>query len=245
MRRPSEFNDLKSLQSTWTDGLLILMYHAIETPSLFHKLQYLYVDPRKLRAQIEELNAFGAQFVPASELGAAGTGRQVLMTFDDAFQNVITNALPILQEFGVPAITYVVAGQIGGSNAWDNNKRLQKRPLMTGEDLQEWIKFGNEVGAHTVNHPNLLSLSPEDARREIFDSKKIIEDAVGRPVVHFCYPFGCWNPRLRDLVKEAGYETAMTCNIGYNTPATDRLELRRLTARHKFPYLAAARGLLP
>ena len=234
-----EFHDLSSVQATWDEGLLILMYHAIETPSVDYDLQMLYVDPGTLREQLSELKAAGAEFIRASDLKSARKGRQVMVTIDDGFENVFVNALPIFQELGVPAIEYIVAGQIGGTNLWDHQKRLQKRPLMSREQILEWVQVGHEIGAHTVNHPNLAEIPLAEARREIFDSKKILEDLLGRPVVHFCYPYGGWNPRVRDLVEEAGFETATSCIGGYNTPATDRLGLRRLAACHEDPYAAA------
>ena len=240
-----DYTDLKSLQATWDEGLIILLYHAIEAPPLRHRLPYLYVDPRKLRSQLRELLAAGARFLPAAEVNRSPSReRQILITLDDGFQNVFENALPVFRELGVPAITYIVAGQIGGSNVWDHGKGLQERPLMSRSEILGWVRAGYEIGAHTVTHPNLTALSPADARREIFDSKKILEDLIGQPICHFSYPYGRWNALVRDLVMEAGYVTACTVEAGCNFPETDRFTLRRLTARHRIPYAAAWKGAL-
>ena len=240
-----DYTGLASLQDTWTEGLLILMYHIIETPSLRYRLRYLCVDPRALRAQLRELLETGVRFVPASGAGLiADRERRVLVTLDDAFQSVFRNGLPIFQELGVPALTYVVSGQIGGANVWDRNKGLKERRLMSREEILEWVAAGNEIGAHTVTHTRLTNLSLEEARREIFDSKKVLEDLIGRPVRHFCYPYGSSNALIHDLVREAGYETATTVDGGYNFPETDKFALRRMTAQHRNPTVAAWRGLL-
>lgn len=240
-----DYTGLASLRGTWNEGLLILMYHIIEAPSLGYRLKYLCVDPRTLRAQLRELLASGASFVPAGVAGQiAGHERQVLITLDDAFQSVFRNGLPIFTELGLPAITYVVAGQIGGSNVWDRNKGLKERPLMSRAEILEWVSAGCEIGAHTMTHARLTNLSPADARREIFESKKVLEDLIGQPVRHFCYPYGGSNPLVRDLVQEAGFETATTVEGGYNFPGTDRFELRRMWAQHGHPYLAAWKDTL-
>jgi peptidoglycan/xylan/chitin deacetylase (PgdA/CDA1 family) len=236
----THFHDLSSIAPAWDEGLTILMYHAIERPQAGYDMQWLYVDPRKLRAQISELKDAGAQFIRTSNLIGAGKGRQVFITLDDGFENVFTNAMPVFNDLGVPAIAYIVAGRIGGTNTWDAHLNLPKRPLMTREQILEWARARYEIGAHTMTHPNLTQIPLAEARREIFDSKKVLEDLLGRPVVHFCYPFGGWNAQLRDLVREAGFETAMARTGGFNTPATGRLTLRRIVASHRDPVAAAA-----
>jgi peptidoglycan/xylan/chitin deacetylase (PgdA/CDA1 family) len=224
---------LDSLQGTWSDGLLVLMYHAIEAQSPKDLWKHLYVDPSHFRHQLSELLASSARFVPADcTVHFATRERRVLVTLDDGFQNAYVNALPILRDLGVPAIAYIVAGQIGGSNVWDHAKGLQKKPLMTSEEILEWVDAGYDIGAHSMTHCDLTHVPLEVARREIFDSKKVLEDLIGRPVRHFCYPFGGINPDVRDLVIEAGFETATTCEVGYNFPDTDKFALRRVIACH-------------
>jgi peptidoglycan/xylan/chitin deacetylase (PgdA/CDA1 family) len=81
--------------------------------------------------------------------------------------------------------------------------------------------------AHTVTHPNLLQLDDDAARREIADSKSELEEKLGRAVDTFCYPAGLFGERERAFVAEAGFAVAVSCEPGVNTPATDRLALRR------------------
>jgi peptidoglycan/xylan/chitin deacetylase (PgdA/CDA1 family) len=240
-----DYTGLASLQGTWTEGLLSLMYHIIEPPSPRYRLRYLCVDPRAFRSQLRDLAAQGAPFISADEsTQPAGRERRVLITLDDAFQSVFLNGLPVLRELGVPAITYVVAGQIGGSNVWDRNKGLKERRLMSRTEILEWLEAGHEIGAHTMTHTRLTNLSPAEARGEIFDSKKALEDLTGRAVRHFCYPYGSSNEMIRDLVGQAGYETACGIDVGYNFPETDKFALRRMTAQHRFPDAAAWSGTL-
>jgi peptidoglycan/xylan/chitin deacetylase (PgdA/CDA1 family) len=115
---------------------------------------------------------------------------------------------------------------------------------MSRQDVLQWLDAGLDIGAHTLTHPALAQLDPAAARQEIVSSKKMLEDLAGRPVRHFCYPYGSWNAQVRDMVIEAGYETACIVGGGYNSPETDAFTLRRFCARHRWPHLAALAGAL-
>ncbi len=241
----SLYHDLTSLPD-WPDGLLGLMYHAIEAPPLFHPLRGLYVDRGLLQRQLRELAGAGASLEGLSAWidTPRATGKQVAVTFDDAFLDLRGNALPVLVELKVRALTYVVAGHIGGTNQWDVPLGAQLCPLMDRADLLAWQAAGQEIGSHGVSHCHLTRVSHEKARAEIFDSKKMLEDLAGRAVRHFCYPYGDYNDAVRDLVGAAGYETATTTDPGLNDQTTDPLRLRRYLASHRKPYRAALRGAL-
>jgi peptidoglycan/xylan/chitin deacetylase (PgdA/CDA1 family) len=115
---------------------------------------------------------------------------------------------------------------------------------MDRADLLAWQDAGQEIGSHGMTHCHLTRVSPGQARAEIFDSKKMLEDLSGREVRHFCYPYGDCNAAVRDLVGEAGYATATTTEPGLNGPDADPLLLKRLLASHRKPYRAALRGAL-
>jgi peptidoglycan/xylan/chitin deacetylase (PgdA/CDA1 family) len=228
--------DNASLRAEWQEGLLILMYHAIETPPLWHKLRGLYLEPATLRAQLAELRDTGARFVSLTEWNRRRSReREIIVTFDDGFRSAYRHGLPVLRELAVPAINYIVAGEIGGDNSWDRAQGAQIRPLMSREEILEWQGAGLEIGSHTLTHPRLTSIPLDQARREIFESKKILEDLCGRPVPHFAYPYGDWNPAIRDLVAEAGYETAALAQSGFNSFESNRLTLHRFLATHRSP----------
>ena len=228
----------------WHDGLLGLMYHAVEAPPLFHGLRGLYVEPSLLDAQIGGLQAGGAAFITLSDwVRRRPAKRSVIVTFDDAFQSIFANALPVLRRRGVASVTYVVAHEIGGINRWDAGN-AQVRPLMDRAALLEWQAAGQEIGSHGLSHLPLAEIPLEQARAEIVDSKKILEDLAGREVRHFCYPYGNWNDAVRDLVAEAGYETATLAHPGINRPDADPFALRRHLAAHPRPYRTALKHRL-
>jgi peptidoglycan/xylan/chitin deacetylase (PgdA/CDA1 family) len=239
------YHDTASLPG-WTEGLLGLMYHAVESPPLFHSHRGLYVEPSLLERQLHELAASGVALMGLGDWAAQrpATGRQAIVTFDDAFLDLRENALPVLSRLGLSATTYVVAGRIGGTNAWDADAGAQVCPLMDRADLLAWQAAGQEIGSHGLTHVHLTRIPLAQARAEIFDSKKKLEDIAGRAVRHFCYPYGDLNPAIRDLVAEAGYATATTTEPGLNGAGADPLLLRRFLASHRKPYRAALRGAL-
>jgi peptidoglycan/xylan/chitin deacetylase (PgdA/CDA1 family) len=239
------YYDRESLPG-WTDGLLGLMYHAVESPPLFHSLRGLYVEPALLERQLRELAGAGVKLLSLTAWAGErpATGRQAVVTFDDAFLDLRENALPVLAKLGVSATTYVVAEKIGGTNAWDAGGGAQLCPLMDRADLLAWQNAGQEIGSHGMTHCHLTRISIERARAEIFDSKRKLEDLSGRAVLHFCYPYGDCNAAIRDLVGEAGYATATTTEPGLNNADADPLLLRRYLASHRKPYRAALRGAL-
>jgi peptidoglycan/xylan/chitin deacetylase (PgdA/CDA1 family) len=103
---------------------------------------------------------------------------------------------------------------------------------MNAAQIRDWLAAGHEIGSHTLTHPRLTRLTLRDAKEEITASKKRLEDLLGRPIAHFCYPYGDWNEPVRDLVVEAGYLTGCTTRFGVNTRATPIFTLNRFTARY-------------
>lgn len=74
------------------------------------------------------------------------------------------------------------------------------------------------IGAHTVSHPMLAKHDIATAEREIVESKRILESHIGVPVRHFAYPGGdatCAGPREFAMVREAGFDTAVTTRPGH------------------------------
>lgn len=106
-------------------------------------------------------------------------------------------------------------------------------PLMMNESqVRAVADAGMEVGAHTVSHPILTSLPEDEARREIVHGKGQLEDMIGRPVVSFAYPNGRPKTDYRrthvDMVRAAGYESAVSTAWGSVRADSDVLQLPRV-----------------
>lgn len=102
--------------------------------------------------------------------------------------------------------------------------------MLRWEQVAEMRAAGIEFGAHTVHHPILSCLSPEEAWREIADSKRVIEEHLQTPVRHFAYPNGTaqdFDDTTQRLVERAGFSSAVSTIFGVNTADTNRYALRR------------------
>jgi len=86
---------------------------------------------------------------------------------------------------------------------------------------------GIEFGSHTITHPMLSRIPPEAARREIGDSKRMLEDRLGIEVPYFCYPRGDLSDAVKRIVRDEGYRAACSTLPGLNDRRTDLFELRR------------------
>jgi hypothetical protein len=103
---------------------------------------------------------------------------------------------------------------------------------MDESQIREWLAAGHQIGAHTCTHPRLSQFSKAQAKEEISASRKKLEDRFGLPIKHFAYPYGDYNESTVELVRQAGFESAVTMHRGVNTPSTPALELRRWAARY-------------
>ena len=211
---------------TDASGIRILFYHRVSPDD-----DELGVTPAKFARQMEELARHGYRAVDVQGVARALDEDHDLsgiigLSFDDGYQDVAEHALPVLRSLGFAATVYISTGVTDGRARFTWYKR--QPPLMGWDTIRELDRAGTlTFEAHTVTHPNLLQLGDDDARREVAESKRELEERLGRTVSSFCYPAGLFGGRERDLVRDAGFETAVSCEPGVNTRDTDRLALRR------------------
>jgi peptidoglycan/xylan/chitin deacetylase (PgdA/CDA1 family) len=108
---------------------------------------------------------------------------------------------------GIPVTFYMTVGHA-------QLAREKGYPPMT-ENQVTWIAKHCEIGSHTVTHPLLTRISPEEAYNEILDSKNMLEAQFNKSVTKFCYPRGYANSEIQDMVKEAGYKSARSTLVGF------------------------------
>jgi peptidoglycan/xylan/chitin deacetylase (PgdA/CDA1 family) len=104
--------------------------------------------------------------------------------------------------------------------------------MLGWSEVRQMSKEGISFGAHTITHPVLEGLQDSRLKDEIIGSRKTLQDRLQLPVRHFAYPFGKpadFGLDAKSIVREAGFQTAVTTLYGFNGPETDRLELRRLS----------------
>ena len=130
--------------------------------------------------------------------------KSVVITFDDGFQNFFSFARPLLKKYGYTATIFLVTDKINSNN----------RGFLSWEEVIRLKEEGFSFEAHTCSHSSLTSLSLEEAKQEIEESKKIIEEKIKRPCEFFSYPYGEFNSAIQILVKEAGFLGAVVTPHG-------------------------------
>jgi peptidoglycan/xylan/chitin deacetylase (PgdA/CDA1 family) len=211
----------------------ILVYHQIaEAPQKGAPFRGLYVSPAAFARQMALLKVFGYRGLSMTDvqpyLRGEKTGKVVGITFDDGYLNNLTNALPALQKHGFTSTCYVVDGLLGQTNVWDQGIGIAQTLLMTAEQLLQWQAGGQEVGAHTKEHVDLLAINELAAWKQIANSKPDLQNLLNKPVNHFCYPYGKFDKRHEVMAKQAHYETATTTVRGRVHGATNMLTMPRV-----------------
>jgi peptidoglycan/xylan/chitin deacetylase (PgdA/CDA1 family) len=214
-------------------GLAILNYHNVARAPEGAALTKLYVRPDELARQMRWLKRLGLRGVSLSEglwhLERAQARRVVVLTFDDGYVDNLSNAAPILQEFGFGATCFVVSGCLGTYNTWDAELLRVRKPLMNADELRAWLNAGFEIGAHTRSHPHLDKLVEADVDAEVAGSKADLERVTGTRIDHFCYPYGNVNARVAERVMAAGYRSAVTTQRGLARATDNRFLLPRVS----------------
>jgi peptidoglycan/xylan/chitin deacetylase (PgdA/CDA1 family) len=213
-------------------ALPILCYHNVATAPKDAPFKLLYVSPESFERQLWTLRRLGLRGVSTSE-GIArlrnGTSRGcVVFTFDDGYADTLTVAAPLMKRYGFGATCYVVSSAVGTYNRWDADYLRERKPLMSRAQLDQWLAAGMEVGSHSLSHQRLHELPQEQARDEIAGSRAELRNMLGVSIEHFAYPFGHLTDDVVELVRHAGYSSAMTLLRGLAQASDDRLRLPRI-----------------
>ncbi|HJV73375.1 MAG TPA: polysaccharide deacetylase family protein [Noviherbaspirillum sp.] len=214
-------------------GIQILMYHQVGDFPAMKTHRATYCDYRRFARQMTYLKFAGYHVLRLDEAlkclrgDAPMPSRAVALTFDDAYENFYEYAFPVLQKHGFPATVYAISGMLGQSATWLAADGHDTPPLMNAARLRQLRSAGIDIGSHSATHVRLAEQSTERIREEVMQSKKVLEDAIGERIDHFCYPYGSHDIRAVETVAEAGYLSATTCERAAATPADDPLTLPR------------------
>ena len=142
--------------------------------------------------------------------------KSVLLTFDDGYEDNYTNMYPILKEFNMNAVIFVIPTYL------DSGEYLKR------SQVKEMSDNGVDIQSHTYLHKRLGDLSYEEQLKELTLSKKAVKDITGKDVIAVAYPEGIYNEDTIKAVKEAGYKMAYTIKRGYADRDDNVFELNRI-----------------
>jgi peptidoglycan/xylan/chitin deacetylase (PgdA/CDA1 family) len=204
----------------------ILMYHRVDyvnasTPAA---TKALTVSPEDFRHQMKWLKGHGYHTITQRSLFSAlmcgnRLPRQpIVVTFDDGYRDVYRYASPVIERFGMHAISYLITERISGDD----------RSFLTWKQVRRFEERGVAIGSHTVSHAVLTSLSDAGALAELVQSRKKLEQKLDHRVPWLAYPYGSYDSRIETLAKKAGYKLAVTTEWGSLQSAQRPFALKRL-----------------
>ena len=140
--------------------LPVLLYHSISENIVSNE-----IDSFEFEKQISYLKNNNYESVSINQI-KPNTKKQIILTFDDGYKDIISIVLPILKKYNFKAICFIVSNHIGQYNLWDvNNHNYKKKELLNKTDIFEWLKNGMMIGSHGHNHLDLTKLDKRLIRR--------------------------------------------------------------------------------
>jgi peptidoglycan/xylan/chitin deacetylase (PgdA/CDA1 family) len=169
----------------------------------------LYIAPRRFARHVAALDRAGFEAVTLDrmwrhwERGAPLPERPVVLSFDDGFIDQYRNAARTLRSRRWPGVLYLQSG------------RLDVEGGLTRRQVRRMLRDGWELGAHSVTHPDLTTVGPQELTAEVAGSRDALRRAFPSEQVNFfAYPYGRFDPDVLSAVREAGFFGALTTRRG-------------------------------
>lgn len=205
-------------------GASVLMYHSVDTNKAFFN-----VLPKDFEKQMKYLQKNGLRVIPLSELfqifrDGGDMSSCVSITFDDGYESVIREAMPILKKYGMHASIFVSSGLLGTNYTTSDGANLQIFSLDKFKEEDGFRVF--ELLSHTCNHHELPSLPRERIEQELAQDLDFlsIENSTPRIVA---YPRGKFSDEVLSVLKQEEWQGAVTTIPGLFTKNSNPLLVPR------------------
>ncbi|MFA5363446.1 MAG: family 10 glycosylhydrolase [Candidatus Omnitrophota bacterium] len=189
------------------DVPILLYHHIADLPAGAGRAQRRWtISPEKFDAQMGWVAQHGFHPVTMAQLnaylkhGLPLPYKPIVISFDDGWKDQYRNAVPILKKYNFSATFFIITDSVGHSD------------YMNWEQVREMSDSGMDIEPHSHTHSRLSVLPPEQAWREISGSKRLLEDNLHKPVSVFAYPYGSYGEDVISMVKDAGFDSAVTVN---------------------------------
>jgi peptidoglycan/xylan/chitin deacetylase (PgdA/CDA1 family) len=218
---------------------VFLCYHSVAAPGP----RWTSIPPDTFERQLATLRRAGYEAVGQDALVGLQAGRPprrpaALLTFDDGYRDTHTEALPLLRAYGFRGLIFILPLYVDGASAFDwpeVRDRLAAHPdvmrSLSWGQIEELAEAGCEFGSHGLRHAHLPQLSDAELREELWESRRLIKDRLGRCDA-LAYPFGEWSARVASAAADAGYRWAFSLPSG-RRQATTAMSIPRVVVDHR------------
>lgn len=216
------------------ERIKVLMYHRVVREKPRKEPRWMYVTLAEFRRQMKILERLN--FTPITfsdyrlwlEKRLTLPRKPIILTFDDGYLDTWELAIPVLKEFGMRAVIFVLGDRHLRSARWDEREGEEPLPLMNDDQIRAASSWGFEIGSHGMSHRPLARLDDREIRYEIHDSKRILESLLGEEVCTISYPYGNTDQRVIAETERAGY--SFGCGVFSGPPrfGDHSLDFRRI-----------------
>lgn len=228
----------------------VLMYHHVNP----HSGDIVTVTPEIFEGQMAYLHKSGYKTLKIDELLSYIHGdlplkqKAVVITFDDGWLDNYLYAFPVLKKYAINAAIFITTGWIDKasekqSGTFQNmpthreSKQLiakgdEQKVMLNWELIEEMSVSGLvEFYSHTKNHKKCDRLPGKELLEELNESKKVIEERLGKVCPYLCWPYGKYNDTALHIAKDVGYRAIFTTKHGVVKPGSDPLKIKRIVIK--------------
>ncbi len=198
-------------------GVHVLMYHAVydeEKGEEPYGDYSLFVEKKEFEKQMNYLKSVGYTPIFLSEIDNNKYEKPIVITFDDGYENVYTNAYEVLKNKKFKFNFFIISGWLGD-------------PYVTSEQLKELSNSEYvEIGSHTVSHVKLDELDYKEQEKQLKESKESLEKLLNKKINTIAYPYGSYNKDTLKIVSKY-YDYAVSTKPGLNGNNKNNYKLKR------------------
>lgn len=154
--------------------------------------------------------------------------KQAILTFDDGYKGIL-NVSDFLKKHKISPTLFVMSDL----NNIDRDELGNNEKLLSVQEIKKLHRAGWTIGCHSATHTDFSNLSNKEIKKEIIQSKKDLEKALGFKIKYFAYPKGYSSAKILTAVKKAGYSAAFCANSGIITKNENRFTLPRFVMEKK------------
>ncbi len=236
----------------WGEEYRVLTYHSVGE----HRCHETNVSPATFRVHLQWLSQ-SARLVALDDIqsgfarGAAERGPLVCVTLDDGYADNLHEAAPLLSGYGIPATCFVAAAYPGSGRQFPHDVGSgDEARVLTWDELRQLADGGVSIGSHGMEHARFAQLDAETVKRELTESKQVLETESGHPVRAFSFPYGKagdFSQQHVTAARRAGYGVIASAMYGWNRAGDTESVVRRIgieSSDTMFTFVAKINGAL-